>query len=372
MNKTIIKMLSGIFLKLVKIPSPSGKEKRVAEFISAFLHQRGFDILVDQSGKKNASNTGNVIATLSGKGEKLLFAAHIDTVQLEDEIVKPTFDGVTFKSDGSSILGADNKASVAVLLTIAAVVSLEKKGRHDLRFVFTTREESGLMGSEFLDIKKLNPSMIFNVDGSSSIGTIDYSSLGHLSFLIEIEGKAAHAAIEPESGIHALTVATKLYTSLKMGKNKDGSTFNIGYIRGGENTNVVMPNLVMKGEIRAYTESTLKKMWSGVENLSSQVEKETGSKIKLKKGKLIPPFTGSKKSKIVALTKKSIVSNNIKFNLQAAPYTRDSSYLAQAAIPTITICKGGKHAHTNKESITLKEMYSLFKIIHHLCYHNNQ
>lgn len=372
MNKIVDEMLSKIFLELVKIPSPSGKENKIAEFISNFLKQKGFEAIIDQSHKKNGSDTGNVIALLPGKGEKLLFVAHMDTVQLEDEVVKPTFDGVTFTSDGSSILGADNKASVAVLLTIAAAVSLEKKGRHNLQFVFTTREESGLMGSEFLGIEKLNPSMIFNVDGSSSIGTIDYSSLGHLSFLIEIEGKAAHAAIEPENGIHALTVATKLYSLLKMGKNKDGSTFNIGYIKGGENTNVVMLNLVMKGEIRAYTESTLKKMWKEVERLSLRVEKKTGSKIKLKKGKLIPPFTGSKKSKIVGLAKDAIVSNNIKFNLRAAPYTSDSSYLAKTHIPTITICKGGKHAHTNKESITLREMFSLFKIIHYLCYHSKQ
>lgn len=365
-------MLTKIFLGLVKIPSPSGKEKKVAEYIFTFLKQQGLEVTIDQSGQKNYSNTGNVIATLPGRGKKTLFTAHMDTVQLEDQVVKPTFDGITFRSDGSSILGADNKASIAVLLTIATIASSEKRNKPNLQFVFTTREEVGLMGSEFLAIKKLNPSMIFNVDGSSSIGTIDYSSLGHLSFLIEVEGKAAHAAIEPENGIHALTVATKLYSLLKTGKNKDGSTFNIGHIEGGKNTNIVMPNLVMKGEMRAYTESTLKKMWSNVENLASQVQKETGSIIKLKMGKLIPPFTGSKKSKIVTLAKDAIVSNNIKFHLQAAPYTSDSSYLAQAAIPTITICKGGKHAHTNKESITMREIRSLFKIVLYLCYHNNQ
>ena len=116
----------------------------------------------------------------------IVFVAHMDTVQKTDEIVHPQFNGKRFISDGTTILGADNKASIAVLLILAHEIFRSKK-QSRVVLIFTTREELGTMGSSALSLTRFQPKLICNIDGSSRIGTIDYRSYGQLIFSLTVK-----------------------------------------------------------------------------------------------------------------------------------------------------------------------------------------
>ena len=243
---------------------------------------------MDKSGIINDSNFGNIAAFQNkAKGKKLLLVAHMDTVQKEGDIVHPQYTERVFKSDGSTILGADNKASIAVLLTLSKYLQTSK---NNIVLAFTTREENGLMGSKYFDVKKLNPDYIFNIDGSASVGTIDVQSLGQLAFELYLKGKPAHAATNPEEGINAMLAAAKLLTSVTIGKFKDGTTFNIGIMKSGTGTNVVPFDAYLKGEIRGLTQKKIEKNLQKFRKKIANIAKKTKITYELKIIESNPPF----------------------------------------------------------------------------------
>jgi acetylornithine deacetylase/succinyl-diaminopimelate desuccinylase-like protein len=97
------------FLKLARISSPSGHEEQVAAAITAHLANLGVACENDEH--------GNLLARVPGVGEPLLLTAHMDTVVPCDHVQPVVRDGVVY-SDGSTILGGDDKAGVAIILEV--------------------------------------------------------------------------------------------------------------------------------------------------------------------------------------------------------------------------------------------------------------
>lgn len=369
-NNKIKKEIINQFVNLVKIPSSSGKEKLVGKYIKKIIIKNGWQVKVDKSGLQNQSDFGNIIAFHKSKNKnRYLFVAHMDTVQKPEEIVNPKIVNGEFKSDGTTILGADNKASVAVFLTLTKYLKFFKKSS-DVVFAFTTREENGIMGSKYLDIKKINPKYIFNVDGSADLGTVDFQSLGQTVFEVNILGKAAHSTSNTNIGINALVMGSKIISSLRMGKFKDGTTLNIGIMKSGTGTNIIPYHAYLKGEVRGISQSKIDKRLKTVFELISKIVKSMKGKFDLKIVESNPPFVYKKNKKIIQIVKNAMAKLSLKYVSQTAPYTSDSSYLSQNGIPTLTICKGGKNAHSFEESISISELEKLYQILLTICYDN--
>ena len=90
---------------LVQIDSPTGEEDEMDREVTARLQKLGFNVYHD--------SFNNVIAKLEGAGEPVILSAHLDTVE-PGRGIKPVLDGDVLRSDGSTILGGDCKAGVAV------------------------------------------------------------------------------------------------------------------------------------------------------------------------------------------------------------------------------------------------------------------
>jgi tripeptide aminopeptidase len=154
-----------LFLELVAIPSPSGRELVLAEQIAGWLNDAGVSTRFDGSGPDNGSDAGNLIATVPGAPGRstLLFVAHMDTVETGAEAVRPLVDDDdVIRSAGDTILGADNKSAVAaVMRTCLAARQLPAAHRATVVAAFTSREESGRMGASLLDLPSLGVDCAF-------------------------------------------------------------------------------------------------------------------------------------------------------------------------------------------------------------------
>lgn len=208
--------LTDTFCSLVSIPSPSGRESQVGRYIKLRLNRLGIRCRFDDTGAKNGSDTGNLVARIRGSGRGCIaFVAHMDTVESGKRPIKPIVSDGTITSDGRSILGVDNKSAVACLID-AADEFLKIKERPDIVLAFTTREENGVMGANYLKIG--NASGIFVLDLGGAIGTFIGGTLGYKHYKIDIVGKASHAAAEPEKGKNAIKAACLAVAELSLGK----------------------------------------------------------------------------------------------------------------------------------------------------------
>lgn len=362
--KNKVDTLTKLFFDLVAIPSPSGKELDVSEFIKKHLDILGIESKYDRTGHLNNSNTNNLIVKIVGDKKKpfQLFTAHIDTVETGEEIIKPETVNNTIVSSGDTILGADDKSSVAVLMEVLEEVN-NWEFKPNIIVVFLTSEEKGIMGSSLLNIRD-KVQYAFNVDGGMEVGTFVYKCLGEVPFEIKLLGRASHSAVEPEKGINAIKTAGFIISKLKFGRTKQGVVLNIGKISGGRANNVVPDKVIMSGEVRAFTKLEIDKQLKQLELVVKSACKITGCKYELETKPLsgAPALSLDKNHPIINVAKKATEASNMKFKLKQGFFTSDANFIGQKH-PVITVGRGGKAPHSNDESIEVKELHQLKKLI---------
>jgi len=249
--------LAETFKFLVQIDSVSKEEGVIANEIKKILESLGAVTFVDSAGDKIGGNSGNLIAKFKGNTPTppLLLNAHMDTVE-PGRGVTPVLENGTFTSNGTTILGADDKSAIAILLETLNTLKENNLQHGPLELVFTVCEEIGLQGAKHLDLSSITATYGFALDATDTEGIVTRApSANHLEFIVH--GKDAHAGAAPEKGINAISLASKAIAKLELGRIDQETTCNIGIIEGGIATNII-PNLVkVKGEARSHDDEKL-------------------------------------------------------------------------------------------------------------------
>lgn len=246
------------FLEMVQIDSPSGHEWEMSDFLKNKLANLGFNIYEDNAGIQVGASAGNLIAVLpgTGKGPMLLFSAHMDTVEPGRGVKPVIYDGV-IRSQGDTILGADDKAGLAAILEAVRIIKENNITHGGLEIIFTIWEEGGLKGAKALDYTKVKSKMGYVLDSDGDPGCIVTSAPTQNSISVKIKGRSAHAGQCPEQGINAIQVASRAVAKMNIGRIDEDTTANIGTIKGGKATNIVPDEVVIYGEARSKSPEKL-------------------------------------------------------------------------------------------------------------------
>jgi tripeptide aminopeptidase len=250
--------LTKTFLDLVRIDSPSGREKPVADHLCALLFKRGYDIHVDDAGSFFGGDTGNVIVRVpaTGPGEALAFCAHMDCVDPCMGVEPVVTDGIV-RSAGNTVLGGDDKAGISVILEAVFHLEEEKIPHPELFLIFTVCEESGMFGAKHLDLSKVKAKEIVVLDSSGDVGTIIVRAPSKAGISITFHGRSAHAGIEPEKGVSAIQLAANAVSRMKLLRIDEETVANLGRIEGGGQTNIVPDSVTLTGEARSQDDVKL-------------------------------------------------------------------------------------------------------------------
>jgi tripeptide aminopeptidase len=212
----------------------------------------GVGIEEHSAGDEVGSDAGNLLARIPGSGpESILLCAHLDTVPLAAPVEPVLVDG-GWENANEAILGADNKAAVAVMLELARRLSRTgSPGEVGLELLFTVCEEVALQGAKAFDPKLLLSRFGYVFDHASPIGEIVISSPTYYRIVAEVHGRAAHAGIRPENGRSAIAAAARAIAPMRLGRLDPETTANIGTITGGTNANVVPEHCRIEAEARS-------------------------------------------------------------------------------------------------------------------------
>ncbi|MBR5305337.1 MAG: M20/M25/M40 family metallo-hydrolase, partial [Oscillospiraceae bacterium] len=205
------------FLKYVQIDSESFSELNMAKAVISDLEELGFSVYMDDCGKEIGSNAGNVYATLKGdeNREPILFSAHMDTVKPGIGVKPVIADGV-IRSDGTTILGGDDKSGITAVIEAMRMVKEQNISHPDIEIVFTVCEEQGLLGSRHLDYSRITAKKAVVLDSSGDAGKIITSAPGQVKIDGCFVGRSAHAGIAPEKGISAIQIAAEAVSNMKL------------------------------------------------------------------------------------------------------------------------------------------------------------
>jgi len=358
------------FRFLVKIDSVSRHEGDIAKELKKILELMGAEAVIDDAGKKTGSNTGNLIAKFSGtkKIPPLLLNAHMDTVEPGRGVVPVLKDGI-FTSDGTTILGADDKSAIAVLIEVMTVLKENNMPYGPIEMVFTICEEIGLMGAKHMDMSLITAKYGYALDATDTEGIITHApSANKIEF--KVHGRDAHAGAAPEKGINAIHLASKAIASLQLGRIDKETTCNIGIINGGIATNII-PNLVsVKGEVRSHNDEKLKRVTRDIITSFENTVKNYGNKssdglprvdVVVEDDFLRTDIPAN--HPVVALARKAAANLGRKMITKITGGGADANIFYQKGIITGVIGTGMRDMHTVRESVSVDDMVKTGELV---------
>ncbi len=244
------------FAALCRIASPSGNERACADWVTGELREMGLEVQEDSAGSEVGSDSGNLLARIPGtSGRSVLLCAHLDTVPPSAPIEPVLLDG-GWENAHAGILGADNKAAVAVMLELARrLTRAAEPPAVGIELLFTVCEEVALRGARAFDVGRLSSDFGYVFDHASPIGELVLASPTYHRLTADFHGRAAHAGIRPEDGRSAIAAAANAVAAMRLGRLDPETTANVGTIEGGTAGNVVPEHCVVVAEARSLDEA---------------------------------------------------------------------------------------------------------------------
>ena len=345
-------------LELVQIDSPSGKEGAVAQRLEEILTDLGMTVTFDNIHEKLGTETGNLIATLKGttQGTPILFSSHMDTVQQPGESVKPVIDGDTIKSDGSTILGSDDKAGITAFIEAIRVIKENNLPHGDIQAVFTIWEEGGLFGSKYLDYSLVKAERAFVLDTGGPIGSGNNQGPAQDKIEAVFKGKAAHAGVAPEEGISAIMMAAKAIDNMKLLRIDEETTANIGVIEGGKATNIVTPEVKIVAEARSLNNDKLDAQTSHMVKAMEDAAAAFGGTVEVKTERLYSAFKLEADSPLVKMAEGIFATMGVTADIGPSGGGSDTNHFNNNGVPAINLSVGMDKAHTLEENIKIADL----------------
>ncbi len=347
--------LINTFLEIVQIDSITGHEVKMANWIYSKLVKIGLSPIRD--------SYGNIIAKVAGSGEPILLTAHLDTVE-PGKNIKPIIEKGLIKSSNNTILGADNKVAVAIILELLENFA-ENKINRSLEIVFTLSEEVGNYGAVNLDYSLLKSKVGFSFDSEGEIGTIITASPYYDRFDIEIFGKSAHAS-QPENGINALKILNNVLNRITLGKVDEDTIANIGVVKGGSVRNTILGDLKINGEVRSFVDEKIKNTTEFIVDVFKDEARKMEAKIDIDVVRENPGFKFSKNEAVIKNAISVFNKMKIKPVLKESYGCYDGNIFIGKNIKVLNMCDGSKYSHTVNEYITVENLNLISEVLMNL------
>ena len=360
--------IKNLLLELVQIDSVSREERDVAQRIKAYCEELGAEVFIDDAGSKVGGNTGNVIARFPGTvpdAEPIMMSAHMDTV-VPGKGVKPIVEGDIIRTDGSTVLGGDDKSGCSVIIETIRCLQEQSIPHAPIDAVFSICEEVGLLGAKHLDMSKVRArfGLVFDSDDPGFLFTRGPSA-DH--FEIKIYGLESHAGVAPEQGISAIRIAAEAIMNMKLFRIDEETTANIGVIRGGEATNIITNLVYLKGEARSLDDAKLDAQTRHIiqccEEAAAKYEVTvdgvtTKARVESHVTREYHAMDVSDDSRVVRLVKEAAARMGLEVQTLASGGGCDANIFNKRGIECANLGTGMRAIHTVKEWLDVKDMYA--------------
>ncbi|WP_127588725.1 M20/M25/M40 family metallo-hydrolase [Paenibacillus koleovorans] len=359
------------FLELVRIDSETKYEQQISRFLQNKFASLGLDVFEDDTAAITGHGSGNLILTLpaSPGGENIptiFFTCHMDTVTPGNGIKPQVDDDGYIRSDGTTILGSDDKAGIAAIFESIHV--LQENGiRHGkIQYVITAGEESGLLGARAMaqNPPKLLEAMYgYAIDSSGHIGEIAVAAPSQAKIRITFYGKSAHAGVNPEDGISAIQVASRAISKMPLGRIDSETTANIGRFAGGGATNIVCERVDIDAEARSLVTEKLDRQVETMRQASEAAAAEMGGRAEFHFEMIYPGYKYDETAPVVKLALKAVESIGRTGSTFHTGGGSDANMFNGMGIPTVNLAVGYEHIHTTKEQIAIKELVGAAELV---------
>ena len=340
--------LISTLMDLIRIDSPTGEEDAIDLEVSSRLTALGCQVYHD--------SFNNLIAKLGGEGDPVILSAHLDTVE-PGRGINPTLDGDVLRSDGTTILGGDCKAGVSIVLEALTSVVESGAQRVPIEVVFTRAEEGGLVGVHNLDFSHISARRGVVFDGEGQVNRMTVSAPSQNVVKATIQGRAAHAGVEPEKGISAILIAAHILTRLPLGRIDHETTSNIGYIEGGLKRNIIPESTFLDGEVRSRDRAKLDHYTQEFRSAFDQVAAMyPEAQVSLNMENSYHAYQVGESDPAVTMIARALAQVGMDPVLEASGGGSDANVFFENGISAVPVGIGVRNFHTREETATISEV----------------
>jgi tripeptide aminopeptidase len=359
--------LLSLFLRLAPIDGVSHVERAIADEVTAILRSAGVNVIEDESAPAVKGNTGNLLCFPPGfktDAPSIMLEAHLDTVQ-PTGLLKAMVKADRVCSDGSTILGADNRMGLSILVDLLLHANTLPASRKNFFVALTVGEETGLYGAAALDLSRLHVTAAYVFDCSKRPGIYIRESVGLYDFTAQFVGKAAHAGVAPEEGVSAIALAASAISRIRLGRLDAETTANIGKIYGGDATNIVPERVTVEGEVRSFSPDKIREELRGIEQTFQSAVNGTG-RLVFSAYSDFEPYVHAPNAPAVVELENALRGAGL--TPQPIRYMggSDANKYNAKGIPAVNIGIGAQKPHSIEEFFLLEDLFKTSEIAHEL------
>jgi tripeptide aminopeptidase len=356
------------FMELVQVDSETRDELAISKVLKRKFTQLGLTVVEDDTAAKTGHAAGNLICNLSAtpggsQAPTIFFTSHMDTV-MPGIGIKPRLDDDGFiRSDGTTILGSDDKAGIAAMIEAIQVLKEQNLEHGQVQFIITAGEEAGLHGARAMDAKWMEAKFGYALDSNGQVGDIATAAPAQSKIEITFWGKAAHAGVNPEDGVSAITTASRAIAKMSLGRIDKETTANIGSFVGGGETNIVCEKVVLTAEARSIVNEKLAMQVESMQAACTAAAEEMGARMEFASEIIYPAYMHADDSPVVKL------AIDVLSEMGLTPHTfhsgggSDANIFNGMGVPTANLAVGYQHIHTTKEQMPVSELVKTAQVV---------
>jgi tripeptide aminopeptidase len=358
--------LNETFAELCRISSPFGDERAMADEVARRLRGIGLEVSEDGAAEATGGNAGNLFARIEARGASaprrtILLCAHLDTVE-QTAPIEPIVVDDGWENANEGILGADNKAAVAVILEVARRASIEG-APVDIELLFTVAEENGLVGALHFDTGGLRSEFGYVFDHATPIGEVVVASPSYYRVAAEFHGRAAHAGIRPEEGRSAVLAAAHAITAMPLGRIDGETTANVGSVSGGVgSTNVVPERAKLLAEARSIdpqkAEDVVARMIDAIQDGAMAAECD----VDVTSERLFAGYRQKPSAPVVAAAEAALRTCGYEPRRISTGGGSDANALEAGGIPCVNVANGTERNHEPTERVAVAALESMLDV----------
>ncbi|MCF8114396.1 MAG: M20/M25/M40 family metallo-hydrolase [Desulfotignum sp.] len=356
------------FTLLVQIDSESRSEARVAAEIEKILTRMGAAVCYDTAKEKTGGNCSNLVAKFAGNRPvpPMFLSGHMDTV-VPGKGVRVGFENGVFTSDGTTILGSDDKSAIAIILEVMDVVKENNLPCPPVELIFTVCEEIGLLGAKYFDLSLIDARFGYILDSTDTKGIVTRAPAANKIF-IQVYGRAAHAGAAPEKGVSAIYAAARAISELELGRIDNETTCNLGIITGGMATNIIPEKVEIKGEVRSHDPEKLSAVTQKIVDAFEKTTQalrgiDTVPRVKIVVENDFPNTHIPETHKAVVLARKAAANLGRTLESKTIGGGADANIFFGKGVVAGVLGTGMTDVHTVNESIALKDMEDTARLV---------
>jgi tripeptide aminopeptidase len=267
-------------------------------------------------------------------------------------------------ADGTTLLGADDKAGVAEIVTAAEILLKNKKIKHGkIRLAFTPDEEIG-KGTDYFDVKKFGADFAYTLDGGE-IGELEFENFNAAGAKIKIKGRSVHPGAAKNKMINAMLIAHQIICMLPPTQRPEHTEKYEGFFHltqlNGNVENAEMQFLIRDHDLLLFEKK--KKLLKDIVQLvnfqygKNLVELEINDQYFNMRQKIEPVIH------IIEIAKKAMIQAGVEPKIKAIRGGTDGARLSYNGLPCPNIFAGGHNFHGPFEFVPIPSMVKAVEVI---------